>query len=99
MGRTITEMLKEYVQLVWNMFDMRDSGIFGIYGLEQHRIRLHDSICQALAIDRVKSKDILSSLDTTIGLDLSISPSDQDLQMYAERLYSVLRIEKGKGNI
>ncbi|MGL6200583.1 MAG: hypothetical protein ACRC3H_16765 [Lachnospiraceae bacterium] len=69
MGRTIMEMLQEYIQLAWNMFDMRDAGVFGLYGLEQHRITLHDAICQALDIDRDKSKDILSCLDTKIGLD------------------------------
>lgn len=95
---------EEYIHNVWCMEDMKDGGAVALYGLEQHRIELHETLCDLLGLDHIKSKTILSYLDETIGLDLSKLPydrSDSDLRNYAEKLYELLISKKdeiGKEN-
>lgn len=92
-------LCEEYIHQVWCMESMKGSGVFGLYGLEQHRIKLHDSLCDLLEIDHIKSKDILSYLDEKVGVDFNKIPSDSDLRNYAEKLLNVLNEEKSKGNL
>lgn len=92
---------EEYIHNVWCMEDMKEGGAVALYGLEQHRIELHEKLCDMLGLDHIKSKTILSYLDERIGLDLSKMPSDSDLRNYAEKLYELLtakRDEIGKEN-
>ena len=93
------DLCEEYLHQVWCMESMKDSGAFALYGLEQHRIALHNSLCDLLNIDHVKSKDILSYLDEKIGFEFSKTPSESDLKNYADKLLSLLMEEKEKGNI
>ena len=58
--RTKSDLCKEYIWQIKMMMDLSDGGPFGLYGLEQHRIRLHESICDAFEIDHDKSKSVLS---------------------------------------
>ena len=81
------------------MENMKDGGVFALYGLEKHRIDLHDYLCDLLKIDHVKSKDILSYLDEKIGFDFFKTPSESDLKYYADKLLNLLIEEKEKGNI
>lgn len=92
-------LCEEYIHQVWCMESMKDGGMLAVYGLEQHRIELHDRLCDLLEIDHIKSKDILSYLDEKIGLDLSKMPSESDLKNYAEKLLNLLNAEKEKGNL
>lgn len=92
---------EEYIHNVWCMEDMKEGGAVALYGLEQHRIELHEKLCDMLGLDHIKSKTILSYLDESIGLDLSKMPSDSDLRNYAEKLYELLTAkmdEIGKEN-
>lgn len=81
---------EEYVHLFWCMEDLKDGGIFAVYGLEQHRIELHNEICDMLGIDHERSKTILSFLDKSIGLNLSEQPSDAELSEYGIKLADLL---------
>ena len=92
-------LCEEYLHQVWCMESMKDGGMLAVYGLEQHRIRLHDALCDLLEIDHIKSKDILSYLDEKIGFDFSRIPSESDLRNYADKLLNLLLEEKEKGNI
>lgn len=95
----ILNLCEEYIHQVWCMEDLKDGGMFAVYGLEQHRIKLHDKLCDMLEIDHEKSKDILSYLDEKIGLNFSKMPSESDLRNYAEKLLDLLLKEKEVGNI
>lgn len=88
---------EEYIHQVWCMENLKDGGMFAVYGLEQHRVKLHDELCNLLEIDREKSKDILSYLDEKIGLDFTKMPSKSELKNYAEKLLDLLNSEKAKG--
>lgn len=90
---------EEYLHQVWCMKNMKDGGVFALYGLEKHRVDLHDYLCALLKIDHVKSKKILSYLDEKIGFDFSKTPSENDLKYYADKLLNLLIGEKEKGNI
>lgn len=92
-------LCEEYLHQVWCIESMKDGGAVALYGLEQHRITLHNYLCDVLEIDHVKSKDILSYLDENIGFDFSKIPSESDLRNYADKLLSLLMEEKKKGNI
>lgn len=100
MNRTeVLDLCEEYLHQVWCMEDMKDGGMLALYGLEQHRIKLHDTLCDLLEIDHVKSKDILSYLDEKIDFDFSKMPSKSELKNYAEKLLNLLLEEKEKGNL
>lgn len=99
MEKEALDLCEEYLHQVWCMEDMKDGGIFALYGLEQHRIVLHESLCDLLKIDHEKSKDILSYLDEKINFDFSKRYSEEDLKYYAEKLLKLLLEEKEKGNI
>lgn len=93
------DLCEEYLHQVWCMENMKEGGIFALYGLEQHRITLHESLCDLLEIDHTKSKDILSYLDREIDFNFSKMPSKSELRDYADRLLNRLITEKEKGNI
>lgn len=93
------DLCEEYIHQVWCMENMKDSGAFGLYSLEQHRIELHNILCDLLDIDHYASKDILSYMDEKLGIDFSKLPSASDLRYYAEKLLDLLKEEKDKGNI
>lgn len=93
------KLCEEYIHQIWCIESMKDCGMFAAYGLEQHRIKLHDELCNTLEIDHVKSKDILSYLDEKIELDFSKMPSKGDLRDYSEKLLNLLLQEKKLGNI
>lgn len=95
----ILKLREEYIHQIWCIEDMKDCGMFALYGLEQHRINLHDKLCDMLEIDHIKSKEILSYLDEKIGLDFSKMPSNSDLNNYSEKLLDLLLKEKEVGNI
>ncbi len=92
-------LCEEYIHQVWCMEDLKDGGAPALYGLEQHRIKLHDEICNLLEIDHEKSKEILSYLDEKIGLNFSKMPSESDLRNYSEKLFDLLVDQKEKGLI
>lgn len=93
------KLCEEYIHQIWCIESVKDGGMFAVYGLEQHRIKIHDELCDMLGIDHVKSKDILSYLDEKIGLDFSKIPSESDLRDYSEKLLNLLLKEKEVGNI
>lgn len=93
------KLCEEYIHQIWCIESVKDGGVFAVYGLEQHRIKLHDELCDMLEINHEKSKDILSYLDEKIGLDFSCVPSERDLRNYAERLLDLLLKEKELRNI
>lgn len=92
-------LCEEYIHQVWCMENLKDGGMLAVYGLEQHRIKLHDELCDLLEIDHKKSKDILLYLDEKIGLDSSKMPSESDLRNYAEKLLDLLNSEKANGKL
>ena len=93
------KLCEEYIHQIWCIESMKDGGMFAVYGLEQHRIKLHDELCDMLEIDHEKSKDILSYLDEKIGLNFSSMLPKSDLKNYAETLLDLLLKEKKFGNI
>lgn len=92
-------LCEEYIHQIWCIESLKDGGVFAVYGLEQHRIKLHDELCSLLGIDHDKSEDILLFLDEKIGLDFSKTPSKSDLRNYAEMLLDLLLKEKENGQI
>lgn len=95
----VLAVCEEYIHQVWCMENLKDGGMFAVYGLEQHRVKLHDELCDLLEIDHEKSKDILSYLDEKIGLDYSKMPSGSELRNYAEKLLDLLNSEKANGEL
>ncbi len=93
------KLCEEYIHQVWCIEGLKGDGLFAVYGLEQHRIKLHDELCKILEIDHEKSKDILSYLDEKIGLDFSKMPSNSDLRCYSEKLLTMLLKEKEKNAV
>lgn len=93
------QLCEEYIHQVWCMEDIKDGGMLAVYGLEQHRLELHDMLCDELGIDHEKSKEILSYLDEKIGIDFSKMPSESDLRYYAEKLLKLLESEKAAGHL
>ncbi len=87
-------MCEEYVHLFWCIEDLKDGGIFALYGLEQRRLMLHDDICDMLEIDHEKSKSILSYLDVWIGLNLQEQPTSEQLKEYGINLADLLISKK-----
>ena len=81
---------EQYIWQICCMVTMADGGAPALYGLEQHRIELHDRLCDLFKIDHNKSKEVLSYLDDKIGLDLSILPDDDSLSVYAQNLCEYL---------
>jgi hypothetical protein len=80
----------EYIHQVWCIEQLKDAGLLGVYGMERHRIELHEQLCKLLAIDHVKSKEILSYLDEKIGVDFFDTPSDSELRNYGQKLLDLL---------
>lgn len=93
------KLCEEYIHQIWCIEILKDGSVFAVYGLEQHRIKLHDELCSLLGIDHDKSEDILLFLDEKIGLDFSKMPSEGDLRDYSEKLLNLLLQEKKLGNI
>lgn len=93
------KLCEEYIHQIWCIESIKDGGMFAVYGLEQHRIKLHDELCGLIEIDHVRSKDILSYLDEKIGLDFSKMPTESDLRVYSEKLLNLLLQEKKLENI
>lgn len=89
----------EYIHQVWCMEDLKQGGMFAVYGMEQHRIELHDTLCNLLEINHEKSKEILSYLDEKIGMDFSEMPSESDIRNYGQKLLDILLSEKKNGNL
>lgn len=95
----LLDLCIEYIHQVWCMEDLKDSGVFGIYDMEQHRVELHDMLCELLEISREKSKEILSYLDDKIGMNFHKMPSEGDLRDYGQRLLNILLTEKREGRL
>lgn len=95
----VLRLCEEYIHQIWCIEGMKDGGMFALYGLEQHRINLHDKLCDMLEIDHIKSKEILSYLDEKIGIDFSKMPSNSDLKNYSKKLLDLILQEKKLGNI
>lgn len=89
----------EYIHQIWCMEDLKEGGMFAVYGMEQHRIELHDMLCSLLEIDREKSKEILSYLDKKLDMDFSTMPSESDLRNYGQKLLDILLNEKKNGTL
>lgn len=88
------DLCMEYIHQVWCMEQLKDTGFLGVYGMEQHRVELHEQLCSLLDIDHVKSKEILNYLDEKIGVDFSDTPSDSELRNYGQKLLDLLVDEK-----
>lgn len=41
-------LCEEYLHQVWCIESMKDGGAVALYGLEQHRITLHNYLCDVL---------------------------------------------------
>ena len=83
-------LCEEYIWQLCCMVNMADGGAPALYGLEQHRIELHNRLCDLFGIDHIKSKECLSYLDDKIGVDLSTLPSDDYLEIYGRHLCNYL---------
>lgn len=88
------DLCMEYIYHVWCIEQLKDTGVFGVYGMEQHRIELHEQLCKLLAIGHVKSKEILSCLDEKIGVNFFDTPSDSELRNYGQKLLDLLLTQK-----
>lgn len=97
--RSALDLCEEYLHQVWCMEQMRGEGGFALYGLDQHRMNIHERLCELLSIDYDKSKDILLFLDEKLGIDFSRMEPDSNLKGYAEKLLYLLEKEKENGTI
>jgi hypothetical protein len=81
-----------YIDAIYRIETMRTEGVTGLYGLEQHRLQKHGELCEALMINREKTKDICLNLDKSIGFNLDELNKDFDfyLEKYAKRLVEKL---------
>ena len=91
--RSPKELIKEYIHLAATMVQLSEGGIFALYGLEQHRIELHEKICEVFDIDKTKSKDILNYLEEKLNFSFYDLNSDT-LDEYTEKLYDYLLLHK-----
>ena len=91
--RSSKELIKEYIHLAATMVQLSDGGFFALYGLEQHRIELHNEICEAFNIDRIKSKDLLNYLEEKMNFSF-YDLNDEILDEYTEKLYNYLLLHK-----
>ena len=91
--RSPKELIREYIHLVGTMIQLSEGGIFALYGLEQHRMELHDKICEVFGIDKVKSKGILNYLEEKLNFSF-YDLNDDILDEYTEKLYSYLLFYK-----
>ena len=98
MERTKNDLCKEYIWQIKMMIDLSDGGPFGLYGLEQHRIRLHENICNAFEIDHDKSKSVLSYLDEVLNFDFTQDLEEEKLNEYANILCDYLENHKDELN-
>ncbi len=91
--RNPKELIKEYIHLAATMVQFSEDGIFALYGLEQHRMDLHDKICEVFDIDRVKSKDLLNYMEEKLNFSF-YDLTDDTLDEYTEKLYNYLLLHK-----
>lgn len=91
--RNPKELIREYIHLAATMVQLSEGGIFALYGLEQHRIDLHDKICEVFDIDRVKSKDLLNYMEEKLNFSFC-DLNDDILDEYTEKLYNYLLLHK-----
>ena len=87
--RNAKELIKEYIYQIYVITQLMDGGVFAIYGLEQHRMNLHDEICKTFNIDRIKSKDLLNYLEEKLNFSFD-DFNDEILDDYTEKLYNYL---------
>jgi hypothetical protein len=81
-----------YLDAVYRIEVMNADGVFGLYGLEQNRIDKHGDLCDALKIDRDKTKDICLNLDKSIGFNIEDLNNDYEfyIEKFAKRLVTKL---------
>ena len=91
--RSPKELIREYIHLAATMVQLSEGGIFALYGLEQHRIELHNKICEVFDIDKIKSKDILNYLEEKLNFSF-YDLNDDILDEYTEKLYNYLLLHK-----
>ena len=91
--RSPKELIKEYIHLAATMVQLNEGGIFALYGLEQHRLELHDKICEVFDIDKVKSKDLLNYMEEKLNFSFYDLNNDT-LDEYTEKLYNYLLLHK-----
>ena len=82
-------LIREYIHQIYVMTQLMDGGILSLYGIEQHRMNLHDAICEAFNIDRIKSKDLLNYLEEKLNFSFD-DFNDEILDDYTEKLYNYL---------
>lgn len=87
--RSDKELIKEYIYQIYVMTQLMDGGFLGLYGTEQHRMDLHDAICETFNIDRTKSKDLLYFLEEKLNFSF-YDFNDEILDDYTEKLYNYL---------
>ena len=87
--RNAKELIREYIHQIYVITQFMDGGIFSLYGIEQHRMNLHNAICEAFNIDRIKSKDLLNYLEEKLNFSF-YDFNDEILDDYTEKLYNYL---------
>lgn len=87
------ELIREYIHVVATMVQLSEGGIFALYGLEQHRINLHNKICEVFGIDKIKSKDLLNYMEEKLNFSF-YNLTDDILNEYTEKLYNYLLLHK-----
>lgn len=67
-------------------------GMLAFYGLEMHRLRCHEEMCEAFHIKELDTKDICLNLDKTIGFDVDLISINYDLHMpeFVDKLIALL---------
>lgn len=97
-NREPKELIREYIHTISIMEELADGGIFALYGMEQHRIELHDMICETFNIDKTKSKELLNYLDEKLNFSFN-DLNDDILEEYTEKLYNYLLLHKDEYKI
>ena len=87
------ELIREYIYSVYTMIELSEGGIFALYGIEQHRMDLHDMICETFDIDKIKSKELLNYLEEKMNFSF-YEFNDDILDDYTEKLYNYLLLHK-----
>ena len=87
--RNTKGLIKEYIRQIYVMTQLMDEGIFSLDGIEQHRMNLHDAICEAFNIDRIKNKDLLNHLEEKLNFSF-YDFNDEILDDYTKKLYNYL---------
>ena len=79
----LLEKCKEYVHLLWHTGSLN---AFGMYGLTQMRMELHQEITELCKIDYEETKGITDNLP----IDFSIEPNEKDIKTIAEQMANKL---------